>query len=244
MVCQRWRAKLGAVNRTDRLYALVEELRSVAPEARTASWLAERFEVSTRTIERDLSALQQAGVPIFATLGRRGGYAIDARHTLPPLNFTAAEVAAVATALAAESATPFTHAGRSALAKILAVLAEVDAEGTSQLASRVRLFERQPTRATSSAAVEQAIVAQRALDIDYADKTGRSTRRTIEPLAVLGVSPHWYVWGWCRLRNDIRAFRLDRISGAVVRDEKVPDRGFDPADIELTDLISRGILGH
>lgn len=168
------------MNRTDRLYALVEELRSVAPDWRTAKWFAERFEVSTRTIERDLSALQQAGVPIFATLGRRGGYAIDVKHTLPPLNLSAAEVTAVATALAAESATPFTHAGRSALA----------------------------------------------------------------PLAVLGVQPHWYVWGWCRLRHDIRAFRLDRISAAAIRDESIPDRGFDPADIELTDLISRGILGH
>jgi len=216
----------------------------VAPDWRTASWFAERFEVSTRTIERDLSALQQAGVPIFATLGRRGGYAIDVRHTLPPLNFSAAEVAAVATALAAESTTPFTHAGRSALAKILAVLAEVDAEGTNQLASRVRLFEQQPGHSVSSAAVEHAIVAQRALDIDYADKTGQTTCRTIEPLAVLGVHPHWYVWGWCRLREDTRAFRLDRISGAVVLDETIPDRGFDPADIELTDLISRGILGH
>ncbi len=82
------------------------------------------------------------------------------------------------------------------------------------------------------------------LDIDYEDKTGQNTSRTIEPLAVLGVQPHWYVWGWCRLRHDIRAFRLDRISAAAIRDESIPDRGFDPADIELTDLISRGILGH
>ena len=146
-----------------------------------------RFEVSTRTIERDLSALQQAGVPIFATLGRRGGYAIDVKHTLPPLNLSAAEVTAVATALAAESATPFTHAGRSALAKILAVLAEVDAEGTSQLASRVRLFEQQPQHTVSSAAVEQAVVAQRVLDIDYEDKTGQNTSRTIEPLSLIHI---------------------------------------------------------
>ena len=80
------------MNRTDRLYALVEELRAVAPQWRSANWFAERFEVSSRTIERDLSALQQAGVPIYATPGRRGGYAIDVQHTLPPLNLSAAEV--------------------------------------------------------------------------------------------------------------------------------------------------------
>ena len=105
------------VNRTDRLYALVEELRAVAPQWRSAKWFAERFEVSSRTIERDLSALQQAGVPIYATPGRRGGYAIDVQHTLPPLNLSAAEVAAVATALAADTATPFTHAGRTGTAE-------------------------------------------------------------------------------------------------------------------------------
>ena len=128
------------VNRTDRLYALVEELRAIAPRWRSAAWFAERFEVSTRTIERDLSALQQAGVPIYATPGRRGGYAIDVRHTLPPLNLSAAEVAAVATALATDTGAPFTHAGRTALQKILAVLGEVDAEGVRELASRIRLF--------------------------------------------------------------------------------------------------------
>ncbi|GAB3860390.1 helix-turn-helix transcriptional regulator [Dactylosporangium cerinum] len=55
------------MNRTDRLYALVEELRAVAPRPRSARWLATRFEVSTRTIERDIGALQESGVPIWVS---------------------------------------------------------------------------------------------------------------------------------------------------------------------------------
>ena len=182
------------MNRTDRLYAIVEELRAAAPQWRSATSLAEHFEVSRRTIERDLSALQQAGVPIYATPGRRGGYALDLQHTLPPLNLTSAEVAAVASALATSTSTPFTHAGRTALQKILAVLREVDAEGTSQLAARVRLFDdgaddvRRPI-----AAVEQAVVEQRVLEIQYHDKSGEFTARTIEPIAVLGVNPFWFL---------------------------------------------------
>lgn len=232
------------MNRTDRLYALVEELRAAAPGFRSTTWLAERFEIGTRTIERDLSALQQAGVPIFATPGRRGGYAIDTQHTLPPLNFTAAEVAAVATALAVESSTPFTQAGRSALQKILSVMHAVDADGTRELASRIRLFDTRPGVPRPPAVVEHAIVQRRVLELDYVDKDGAPTKRTVEPVAVLGMQPHWYLYGWCRLRDAPRAFRLDRISGALMSDEVAPDRGLDPATMEIPDLIGRGILGE
>jgi predicted DNA-binding transcriptional regulator YafY len=231
------------VNRTDRLYALVEELRAAAPQWRSASSLADHFEVSTRTIERDLSALQQAGVPIYATPGRRGGYALDLQHTLPPLNLSAAEVAAVASALAVRTSTPFTHAGRTALQKILAVLREVDAESTRELAARVRVFDREQERHPSLVAVEQAIVERRVVEIEYVDKIDESTSRTVEPVAVLGVQPHWYLWAFCRLRQAPRVFRLDRIRSATILDESVPDRGLDPADIELHELINRGILG-
>src|SRR6266576_856466 len=72
------------VNRTDRLYAIVELLRATAPRARAARDLADRFEVSARTIERDISALQQSGVPIWATSGPGGGYSVDPEMTLPP----------------------------------------------------------------------------------------------------------------------------------------------------------------
>ena len=232
------------MNRTDRLYALVEELRAASPDHRSTTWLAERFEVSSRTIERDLSALQQSGVPIYATPGRRGGYAIDTQATLPPLNLTAAEVAAVATALAAESSTPFTQAGRSALQKIMSVLSEVDADGAQELAKRIRLFDARPSRPRPPAVVEHAIVQRRVLEIDYVDKQDVRTVRVVEPVAVLGLHPHWYLWGWCRLRDAPRAFRLDRIAGAVMTDEVAPDRDMDASQLEITEQIGRGILGR
>ena len=87
------------MNRLDRLYALVEELRAAGSLGRSAPRLAERFEVSVRTIERDILALQEAGVPVSAQLGRRGGYVLDRSMTLPPLNFTPAEAVAMAVGL-------------------------------------------------------------------------------------------------------------------------------------------------
>lgn len=129
------------MNRTDRLYALVEELRAVAPRPRSARQLAGRYEVSTRTIERDILALQESGVPIYAEPGRRGGYVIDAARTLPPVNFTAAELVAVAVALARAETTPFAAATRSALRKVLAAAPPGQAAEAAELMNRVRLIE-------------------------------------------------------------------------------------------------------
>jgi predicted DNA-binding transcriptional regulator YafY len=128
------------MNRTDRLYALVEELRAVAPRPRSARQLAEHYEVSTRTIERDVLALQESGVPIYAETGRRGGYAIDKTLTLPPLNFTAAEMVAIAVSLAREENTPFAAANRSALRKILATASVAQTAEAAELMDRVRLI--------------------------------------------------------------------------------------------------------
>ena len=128
------------MNRTDRLYALVEELRAAAPRPRSARQLAERYEVSTRTIERDILALQESGVPIYAETGRRGGYVIDTAMTLPPLNFTAAEMVAIAVALAREENTPFAAATRSALRKVLATASAAETAEAGELMDRVRLI--------------------------------------------------------------------------------------------------------
>jgi|GEM_PF-160536 predicted DNA-binding transcriptional regulator YafY len=128
------------MNRTDRLYALVEELRAVAPRPRPARQLAERFEVSKRTIERDILALQGSGVPIYAETGRCGGYVIDKTLTLPPLNFTAAEMVAIAVSLAREEYTPFAAATRSALRKVLATASAAQTAEAGELMDRVRLI--------------------------------------------------------------------------------------------------------
>ncbi len=88
-----------------------------------------------------------------------------------------------------------------------------------------------------------AVISRRVLEITYRDKSGEVSIRMVEPVAVLGVKPHWYLWGWCRLRQAPRSFRLDRITDAVMTDEVMTERGLDPTTLELTELIGRGILG-
>src|SRR5262245_16834253 len=112
----------STMNRTDRLYALVEELRAAGRRGRTARQLAAHFEVSVRTIERDLSAVGQAGVPLATKQGRGGGYTLDRSMSLPPLNFTPREAAAVAVALSRSEHVLFKRDARSALQKIVAAM--------------------------------------------------------------------------------------------------------------------------
>jgi predicted DNA-binding transcriptional regulator YafY len=214
------------VNRTDRLYALVEELRAVAPRARTARELAGHFEVSVRTVERDLDALLQAGVPIYATRGPGGGYALDKARTLPPVNFTPEEATALAVALARPGASPFAEALRSAVRKVVGVMPPADAEAARRLAGRIRLFAHaSDSRPTAARTIEQAIVASQVVEIDYEDRDGNATSRTIEPMALAGSGDQWYLIAHCRMRDDQRVFRFDRISAARTTGETAVDRG-------------------
>ncbi len=243
----RRRAILPPMNRTDRLYAIVEELRAVAPRPRPSRWLAGRFEVSVRTVERDLSALQQAGVPIFATPGRGGGYALDADMTLPPLNFTAAEAVAVALALERAGRIPFGGAARSALQKLVTAMSGTEAAVAQRHADRIRLLapasadvpERLP------ATLEDAVLAGEVVELTYTDGGGRSSTRLVEPVGIVGNERAWYLVGWCRLRDAPRSFRADRISRVRLTGERTTPRPFDlvaaglPASVRPLGLAGR-----
>lgn len=201
------------MNRVDRLYAVVEELRAAGPAGRSARRLAERFEVSVRTIERDILALQEAGVPISSQVGRRGGYLLDRSMTLPPLNFTPAEAVATAIGLRRIDDTPWARDARTALLKIVAAMPDAAADRARKLADGVRLLTQpvsRPDQAIADAVV-QAVENQTPIRIEYLDVGGRETVRVIEPHQVVLGPNGSYVAGWCRLREDERWFRLDRI---------------------------------
>lgn len=211
------------MNRTDRLYAIVEELRARAPRPVSRGWLAARFEVSARTIERDIAGLQQAAVPIWSQRGREGGYGIDARHTLPPLNLTTPEATAVAVALTAAGSAPYARHARAAAAKVAAVLT-----GGAAMATRIRVSPSPPVASPDVvAAVEEAVAEGRVAELSYCDREGRTTRRRVECHGLYASGRDWYIVGWCRLRDDRRLFRLDRIATISVLPEPVAERDLD-----------------
>jgi len=204
------------MNRIDRLYALVEELRAAGSRGRTAGRLAEHFEVSVRTIERDLSALGQAGVPLATKQGRTGGYTLDRSMSLPPLNFTPREAAAIAVALSRSEHVLFTRDARSAMQKIVAAMPDRALEEARATAEKVRLLV-QPAPDPDVEIAEtiwRAVRNNQVLHIRYLDVGGVETEREIEPQHVV-VGPNGsYLTAFCHLRGDDRVFRMDRITCA------------------------------
>jgi predicted DNA-binding transcriptional regulator YafY len=221
---------LGGVNRTERLYAIAEELRSAGASGRTSTWLARRLEVSVRTVKRDVDALLQAGVPIWAQAGRGGGYVLDARGTLPPLNVTAAEAASIAVALAALPTLPFAADARSALSKVLAAMPDAERERAEALAGRLWLrTPERPPRPAVARVLDEAVRRLRVVALHYTAADGSVTERAVEPVALAATGGHWYLLAWCRTRRGPRWFRTDRIAAAHLTSEDAP--AHDPATL-------------
>ena len=212
------------MNRTDRLHALTEELRRAGPRGRTAARLAGWLEVSTRTIKRDVAALQEAGLPVWAQAGPGGGYVLDAAATLPPVNLTPAQAVAVAIALAAQGEAPYAVDGRAALEKILDVMDPAARDRAEQLADRVWVRTPPAERLAVTAAIEEGLARRRVLVLRYRDRLGKLSHRRVEPHLLARTNDRWYLVGWCHTRRAPRWFRWDRIESAGLTTEPVSDR--------------------
>ncbi|MDP9840943.1 helix-turn-helix transcriptional regulator [Streptosporangium lutulentum] len=219
------------MNRTDRFHALIEELRAIAPRCRSARELATGLEVSVRTVERDLRALQQSGVPVRADPGGRG-YALGESVTPLPIAFTPDEAVAVAAALSGAQDTPFAFQARSALNKLVAAMSPSEGasgtvpggDGAGEPLTRGHTTVEPEPYPRVSRVIEQALLHRRVLRLRYEDRKGRTTVREVEPATFVGGrGGRWYLVGVCRLRQDARAFRLDRIGWAEETGEVAPE---------------------
>lgn len=219
------------MKRSERLYAIVDLLRANSPAPLSVSRLATEFDVTKRTVERDLASLMAAGVPIHARPGRTGGYLIERDFSLPPLQFTPRETYAVLTGLAAMAGSPFAGDAAGALRKVQAALPAAGALArASQVADTFFLADAGPADDAAAAVWARALEAGTVVVVDYTGDDGTITHRAVEPLALLSVRGRWVVAGWCRLRQAIRGFRLDRVRHIELTDEPVPDRGAALAD--------------
>jgi predicted DNA-binding transcriptional regulator YafY len=205
------------MNRTDRLVAMVMHLQG--RRVVRASELAAHFEVAERTIYRDISALGEAGVPISGEAGV--GYSLLKGYQLPPVMFTAEEASALF--VGGELVKQLTDASLhvpmgSALVKLRAVLPRDRQDHVEKLVSRTLVFGHGGRAAPEVAGqrwlmtVQQGVVLRRVLRMTYCGRDrDEETQRDVEPQGVVFYGGAWYFVAWCRLRQDFRHFRIDRI---------------------------------
>lgn len=220
------------MNRLERLYAINEHLRRHRGTPVSAARLAREFEVSRRTIERDLDALRRAGVPLYADRGRAGGHHTLERPGSVVLTLSTSEVTALLVALASAGRDmPFADAGATAAQRLLDGLPPATRLETDELRLRVRTADgvRPPAPARVRRTIEEAVRRSLVVNLVYVDQHGARTSRAVEAVGLYDGGDGWYLIGWCRLRDDGRIFRFDRIRSARLTREVVPRRDVDAA---------------
>ncbi len=214
------------MRRADRLFQIVQLIRG--RRLTTAAFLAQRLEVSERTVYRDVADLQHQGVPIEGEAGV--GYRLGVGFDLPPLMFTHDEARALVASVRMAQVwqdLALARASQVALGKILSVLptaARVAAQSMAVYAPPIGL---EPAVQATLQTLREAAQAHHKLLVSYSDAQGQPSERTVRPLGCFYWGKVWTLVGWCEARQAFRSFRIDRIAavqtvdgaGGVFRDE-------------------------
>ena len=209
------------MRRADRLFEIIQILRR--RKLARAQDLAEKLEVSERTIYRDIRDLMSSGVPIEGEAGV--GYILRGGYDLPPIMFDEEEIEALVLGvrIVQSWADPkLAAAAGKVIAKVETVVPDRlrrHMEATALLAPSNHFAE---PLSVDPIALRDAIRGMRKVTFRYEDREAVATRRTVRPLALAFYGPVWLLASWCELRQDFRAFRLDRITDLAVSEERFP----------------------
>ncbi|PXY46209.1 helix-turn-helix transcriptional regulator [Flavobacterium hydrophilum] len=219
--------------RLSRLIAIVTQLQT--KRLLTATTLAEKFNVSIRTIYRDIRALEQAGVPIVTEEGK--GYSLMEGYRVPPIMFTEAQANALITAeqlVLQNKDTSFIKDYTEAIEKVKAVLKYSIQDKANLLSERVR-FDQNNNRERNSNSLSDlqfALSNYRLVKMEYTNEQNKTTSRNIEPFALLNTE-NWLLVAYCRLRSEFRFFRLDRINKLEILTDQ-----FEPHEMTLEEYFN------
>ncbi len=205
------------VQRIERLYAISDRLRRAAPGIVPARQLAEELGVTRRTIERDLAALRNAGVPLYGQPGRGGGSASLARSKPAIAVFDDAEIVALVIAASLATGAPFANAGHTAIGKLLDLLDEPRRVAVESLRDRFRVAvtDERAVNPRIRSVLEDSVRLQTVVRLAFVDRDGVLTKRSVEPVGFYSREGHWSLVAWCHLRHGGRLFRLDRVTRAT-----------------------------
>jgi predicted DNA-binding transcriptional regulator YafY len=214
------------MRRADRLFQIVQLIRG--RRLTTAAFLAQRLEVSERTVYRDVADLQHQGVPIEGEAGV--GYRLGAGFDLPPLMFTHDEARALVASVRMAQVwqdPALARASQVALGKILSVLPTAARVAAQSMAVYAPPIGMEPTVQATLQTLREAAQAHRKLRLQYSDAQGQPSERTVRPLGCFYWGKVWTLVAWCEARQAFRSFRIDRMAevqavegaGGVFRDE-------------------------
>lgn len=213
---------MQAMRPADRLFQIVLQLGR--GRVVTARALAERFEVSERTIYRDIQDLMASGVPIDGEAGV--GYRLNRGYQVPPLMFDQEELQALlfgAEVAKAWGDPQLAAAADRILAKVDAVLPEKLRPALNATQMLVPAFQMSEATGATLGEVRTAINGRVRLYLEYSDVKGSASERIIWPLALMYWGLTWTVGAWCELRQSFRSFRIDRILTARALQTPFPD---------------------
>lgn len=210
----------------------------------TGADLAERLEVTPRTVRRDVERLRALGYPVHSSTGVAGGYQLGAGASLPPLLLDDDEALAVALGLRTAAAGTVAGVQDSALR----ALAKLDQVLPARIRKRVgELYAVVAPLYWSGPTIEPQLLSRlatacrdhRRVELRYTDKAGRPTARTIEPHGLVHTGARWYLVAWDEAREDWRTFRVDRVAGDVELGRRFTPRKIPGGD--LAKFVSRSV---
>ena len=181
----------------------------------TARELAERFEVTPRTIYRDVENLSAAGIPVYMTKGRNGGLSLLPEFVLDKTVLTQRERDEILSALAGLSATGRDEAD-GALSKLASLFGD---SGYNWIEADFSGWGWTQGLKDSFSLLKEAILARRVLSFDYYGSKGGKTFRTVEPLKLIFRGQAWYLYAYCRTRGTDRFFKLSRMDRIIIQSE-------------------------
>jgi len=182
----------------------------------TAKELADRFNVSTRTIYRDIDELSGAGIPVFTNKGSRGGISLLDNYTINKALLTEYERDSLLLALKTLQATKYPEIG-AILEKIGAVFQK--ATSTDWVQIEFSSWGSGPNEEHKFLDIKRAILECKIITFDHINADGVMSHRRVEPMLLAFRSQAWYIWGYCTARRDFRVFRISRIRNIVVTGE-------------------------
>lgn len=225
--------------KVDRLISIIMIL--LDKERIGAQELADMFEVSPRTIYRDIDTINMAGIPVRSTSGVGGGFEIMPEYKIDKKVFSAADLSAILMGLSSLSNLIRGEELVNALAKVRSF---IPVDKTKDIELKINQIYIDFSQWVGNRNIQpfleiikEALQESRLLSFEYIAHHGKKTTRTVEPYQLVLKSSHWYLQGYCHIRNDFRLFKLSRISNLQIKEETFAPRDYQKPMTDFTETL-------